>query len=71
MEETQRVTLYEMVVDGQRKWCSLSEAARWYDSGQHQVAFGQDVIQDGWPRPMTDEEQRKISDLADDYGSSK
>lgn len=64
---------YSMMVNGELKWLSLGEAASAYDCGWIQVEFGPCVIdaEDIEPRLITDEDKRKISDLADDISASK
>lgn len=65
--------LYEMVVGGKIEWCSLRQAAIFYDCGLVPVSFGTQVIDSlgDVPRPITDDDKRRISDRADEYSASK
>lgn len=64
--------LYLMLVDGDRRWMSLREAGITFDSGWVKVEIG------GWvrdtettERPITQEERNRISEIADEWSSSK
>ena len=62
---------YQMVVDGQVEWHPLREAGVVYDSGWVSVSFGQGVRELDITRHLTDEDKRKIADIADEHGASK
>lgn len=71
-------TLYELIVSvpdnphaTERKLFSLAGAAAVYDNGWIHVSFGDIVYENGDTRPMTEEDQKKISDAADDYSANK
>jgi hypothetical protein len=62
---------YEMIVDGGQFWYSLYNAASAYNSNWAQVTFGASVREpDGTYRPMTEDDQRQISNKADDISES-
>jgi len=64
---------YSMMIDGKLEWLPLGEAASAYDCGWVQVEFGPCVIdaEDLEPRLITDDDKRKISNLADEISGSK
>lgn len=73
-----QATLYELIVSipdnpqaTERKLLTLGGAAAVYDNGWIHVSFGDIVYEDGDTRPMTEEDQRKIADAADEYSASK
>jgi len=64
--------LYEMEVDGKLIFMPLQEAGITFDSGWVKVYRGGHVLEEGFVlRPMTDEEKREISRIADEYSASK
>ncbi|MES2006613.1 MAG: hypothetical protein V4436_00725 [Patescibacteria group bacterium] len=64
--------LYLMLVDKKPKFLPLQEAGVTFDSGWVEVDTGGFVLEaDLSVRPMTREEERKISDIADEYSARK
>ena len=63
---------YLMKIDGQRKFLSLSEAGRAYDSGFTKVDFGRYILNaDFTVRPMEESDRVNISEAADKHSESK
>ena len=64
---------YQMYVNGAQEWHSLHSAGARYDCGFLPVRIGDLVIEtpDATPRPMTDDDRRRIANAADDYSDSK
>lgn len=69
----QKFPLYLMRIDDRYEFVTIHRAAAWYDSGWNKVDFGGFVIEDATfkVRRITDQEKRKISDMADEYSTSK
>lgn len=67
------IVKYEMIINGNSRFCTLGEAAQAYDSGFAKVSFGKLVLlEDGAStRSMTAEDQQMISNAADDISASK
>ena len=64
--------LYEMIVNGRQEWHTLRDAGVVYDYGHFPVAIGGKVLdRPGMPRDITEEERRRISDIADEWSASK
>ena len=64
--------LYLMVVNGERHWMTLNQAGKVYDSGWYPVSIGGQVMdEDGKERDITDEERKRIADIADECSASK
>ena len=68
--------LYEMKVDGKRKYLPFREAYITFDSGFMDVDTGDFVLEflnenRFELRPMTKEDEKKISNAADEYSASK
>ena len=62
---------YQMMVDGNEEWHPLRDAGIVYDFGWVPVSIGGTVRELDTTRPITVEERRKISDIADDWSASK
>lgn len=75
MEEDRRPAEYPqylMWINGERRFLSLREAGIVYDSGYDQIEIAGEVMEsDGKIRSITDEERRRISEIADRVSSSK
>ncbi|MDX1608377.1 MAG: hypothetical protein R3251_04160 [Candidatus Spechtbacterales bacterium] len=63
---------YLMVVNGDERWMTLQEAGKIYDSGWFPVKIeGRVMDEDGEQRPITDEERKKIVEIANRRSESK
>ncbi len=64
--------LYLMIINGQGKFLPLRRAGIIFDSGWDQVDTGGMVLNvDFTTRPMTREEEREISRIADEWSANK
>lgn len=64
--------LFLIIVDGKKKFVPLKEAGILFDSGWQQVDTGGLMLEKDFSvRPMTKEEERAVSNTADDYSASK
>ncbi len=64
--------LYLMIINGEKKFLSIYEAGACFDSGWDRVEIGGLVLEaDRRVRDITKEEERYISDIADEYSASK
>ncbi|MEI6296139.1 MAG: hypothetical protein WCO84_00650 [bacterium] len=72
MDTKTKFPLYLMLVGDQKKFLNLSEAGQIYDSSFINVEICGDVLmEDGSVRQITKEERGKISEIADEFSSSK
>jgi hypothetical protein len=62
---------YQMVVNGNEEWHPIRDAGVVYDSGWVPVSIGGSVRELDLTRDITDEERRRIADMADEYSGSK
>lgn len=64
--------LYEMIIDDKTYWLLIRQAGIAYDSGWVPVSIGGHVLDGPGPtRLITNEERRRIADIADDWSASK
>lgn len=72
MSEKGAYPRYAMQVGKEKKWLPLREAGIAYDNGWMDVSICGEVMEEtGTVRDTTDEERKKISDIADEYSESK
>ncbi len=68
---TEKPPLYKMIVDGNEEWHTLRDAGIVYECPWVPVGMGGEVLEDGERRPITPGEQRRISDIAEEWSASK
>ncbi|MDX1535330.1 MAG: hypothetical protein R3346_01020 [Candidatus Spechtbacterales bacterium] len=70
--ENKDFPLYLMLCNNKKLWLSIQRAGVLYDCGHADVKIGGRVLEsDGKERAITDEEQARISEIADEYSGSK
>ena len=67
----QPVLKFQMIINGEEHWVGLRDAGVAYDYGFVPVAMGDNVLENGVMRPITDEERAQIANYADEYSYSK
>lgn len=64
--------LYMMSIDDTTRLLSIGDAGAWFDSGWHRVEIGRYVLEpDMTLREITEDERRRIGDLADEHSMRK